>query len=94
MTWDNKRLEALTAKLEESKFDETTIFMISQLDPEWVKKLMLCMKLVNDFEESLCDDMKQITIDEIKDGHEYGVTIETMEASGLGETEVYTRSLY
>ena len=92
MTWDDKRLEALIAKLEESKFDETTIYMISQLNPSWVKKLILCRELVDNFEESIRDMLDEITIDEIDSNKlEYEVTIKPQ---GFGDTQVYTRQLW
>lgn len=89
---NNKKLETLIAKLEESKFDETTIYMISQLNPSWVKKLILCMELVDNFEESIRDMLDEITIDEIDSNKlEYEVTIKPQ---GFGDTQVYTRQLW
>ena len=89
---NNKKLETLIAKLEESKFDETTIYMISQLNPSWVKKLILCMELVDIFEESIRDMLDEITIDEIDSNKlEYEVTIKPQ---GFGDTQVYTRQLW
>ena len=89
---NNKKLETLIAKLEESKFDETTIYMISQLNPSWVKKLILCMELVDNFQESIRDMLDEITIDEIDSNKlEYEVTIKPQ---GFGDTQVYTRQLW
>jgi len=91
MTWDDKRLEALTAKLEESKFDETTILMISKKSNKFMTKLMLCMALVDNFEEMLREDLDHYSFEDLKDGYKYEVTIEP---SGFGETEVYTRKIW
>jgi len=93
MTWinTNKKLARLKAELKKAEFDETTIYMISQLDPLWVKKLMLSMKLVNGFDEGLQDMLDEITIDEIKEGHEYTVTLHS---GGFGDTQVYTRLIW
>tara|TARA_R100000808_G_C2088755_1_gene109933 strand:+ start:294 stop:566 length:273 start_codon:yes stop_codon:yes gene_type:complete len=89
MTWDDKRLEALIAKLEESKFDETTILMISRKSNKFMTKLMLCMELVDNFEESLRDDLDHYSFEDL--GNKYEITFEP---SGFGDTEVYTRSLF
>ena len=89
---NNKKLETLIAELKKNEFDETTIYMISQLNPSWVKKLILCMELVDNFEESIRDMLDEITIDEIDSNKlEYEVTIKPQ---GFGDTQVYTRQLW
>ena len=88
---NNKKLEALKAKLEESKFDEATILMISKKSNKFMNKLMLCIELVDNFNERLHDQLDEITLDEIKDGHEYKVIINPR---GLGDTQVYTRKIW
>ena len=54
-------------------------------------KLMLCMELVDNFEESLCDDLNQYSFEDLKDGYKYEVTIKPR---GFGDTEVYTRLIW
>jgi len=49
------------------------------------------MKLVNGFDEGLQDMLDEITIDEIKEGHEYTVTLHS---GGFGDTQVYTRLIW
>ena len=89
---NNKKLETLIAELKKNEFDETTIYMISQLNPSWVKKLILCMELVDNFEESIRDMLDEITIDQIDSNKlEYEVTIKPQ---GFGDTQVYTRQLW
>ena len=82
---NNKKLETLIAKLEESKFDDNTIHMISKKSNEFMTKFMLCMELVDGFEESIRDMLDEITIDEIdSDKLEYEVTIKPL---GFGDTQ-------
>ena len=93
MSWinTNKKLAKLKAELKKNEFDETTIYMISQLNPSWVKKLMLSMRLVTGFDEGLHDMLDEIIIEEIKEGHEYTVELSS---DGFGEPQIYTRLIW